>query len=178
MPIKPLSSDEIAHIVNLIGYDPAEGRFWWKCKSSRKIMVGAEAGHIQAFVRKRKTTFYRVIRVRHRLFLAHRIAWLIENGNLPECRIDHIDGNTLNNKIDNFRLASNRQNLQNSQRRCDNKSGYKGVSWDRINSKWVVRIRAPDGSYKNLGRFDCAEIAHRAYCAEATKLFGEFARAA
>ena len=160
-----------------IGYNAETGVFWWKAPSSKKIRAGSPAGHVAKFKRKDAVALYLVIRVHYRLFLAHRIAWLLHYGELPLERIDHIDGDSLNNRISNLRLASNSQNCQNSKRRSDNKSGYKGVSWDKINNKWVARIRIPGGGYKNLGRFICPMEAHQAYCAEAKALFGVFARA-
>lgn len=163
-------------IRDMVGYDPASGEFWWKSPSSRKIRAGTPAGHVAKFERRGRVSRYLVIRVHYSLFLAHRIAWLVYYGVMPPGIVDHIDGNTLNNKIDNLRLASGSQNCQNTRRRSDNKSGYKGVSWDGINAKWVARIRIPGGKYKNLGRYATPLEAHRAYQVAANETFGEFAR--
>lgn len=88
---------------------------------------------------------------------------------------DHIDGNTLNNQIDNLRICTNAENQHNSQKRKTNKSGYKGVSWIRREEKWVAQIET-NGRGKTLGYFDNPMDAAREYDRVAKKLFGEFAR--
>ena len=42
--------------------------------------------------------------------------------------IDHIDGNPLNNRITNLRWSTITQNNINSRLRCDNTSGFKGIT--------------------------------------------------
>jgi 23S rRNA G2069 N7-methylase RlmK/C1962 C5-methylase RlmI len=66
--------------------------------------------------------------------------------------IDHIDGNKTNNKIENLRLANNSQNLLNGKKPKNNKSGVKGVCFDKANNKWLAYGRL-DGKTKFLGRF-------------------------
>lgn len=60
-------------------------------------------------------------------------------------------------------------------KRSDNKSGYKGVRWYSQTKKWMAQIRY-QGKNMNLGYFTTPQAAHAAYCAAATRLFGEFAR--
>jgi hypothetical protein len=64
---------------------------------------------------------------------------LYHNGYLPEL-VDHIDGNKLNNRIENLREASKQENAQNQKIRLTNSSGVKGVSWHRVNKKWKVAL--------------------------------------
>jgi len=88
---------------------------------------------------------------------------------------DHIDGNGLNNTRQNLRWATNAQNQYNKRMSCNNKSGFKGVWFDKTNVKWMARI-AIHGKRTFLGLFDNPEDAHKAYCDAANELFGEFAR--
>jgi len=90
--------------------------------------------------------------------------------------VDHKDCDGLNNRRENLRLATCADNQHNSRRRRDNKTGYKGVSWDKRRQKYVARIRF---NFKRqfLGYFDTPLDAHKVYCAAAADLFGEFARA-
>lgn len=90
-------------------------------------------------------------------------------------RADHINGNTLDNREENLRSATNAQNTQNQGLRLDNTSGYKGVTWDKRDKKWKAQIEA-NGKGKSLGNFDTPELAYQAYCEAAKKLHGEFAR--
>lgn len=89
--------------------------------------------------------------------------------------VDHVDGDGLNNRRSNLRLASHSENGRNSRTPATNVSGFKGVSWDRSRCKWQAHIRV-NGKSKNLGRFDSAELAHAAYAQAASRFFGQFAR--
>lgn len=89
--------------------------------------------------------------------------------------VDHIDGNGLNNRRRNLRLATHAENQRNAALRVDNRSGFKGVFWYAATAKWVAKIQI-NGASKHLGYFDSAEAAHAAYCAAADLFHGEFAR--
>lgn len=62
-------------------------------------------------------------------YLIHRIIWIMSNGFIEnENDIDHIDGDGLNNKIDNLRCVPKTINSRNKRKRSDNKTGKTGVS--------------------------------------------------
>lgn len=88
---------------------------------------------------------------------------------------DHIDGDGLNNRRCNLRLATPSENARNQRRARDNTSGFKGVWWHKGRRKWQAQIMA-GGRQKYLGLFNTAEEAHAAYCEAARSLHGEFAR--
>lgn len=88
--------------------------------------------------------------------------------------IDHINGNGLDNRRGNLRLASKSQNSKNRPLYANNTSGYKGVSWAKTVKKWRAEIRV-NGQGIYLGIFDTPEEAHAAYCEAAKKYHGEFA---
>lgn len=92
-------------------------------------------------------------------------------------RVDHIDGDGLNNRRENLRPATSSQNNRNAKRRSDNTSGFKGVTWRRRERKWAAQIRV-DGKNMYLGHFDSPEAAHAAYCKASAELHGEFGRTA
>lgn len=92
--------------------------------------------------------------------------------------IDHKNCLPGENQRSNLREATKSQNMANTHRRSNNTSGFKGVSWDKVNRKWIARIRVPGGKYLNLGRFQDPARANAAYAAKALALYGEFARAA
>lgn len=89
----------------------------------------------------------------------------------PGCVVDHIDGDGLNNTRNNLRVCSQLDNLQNSRKKADTSSRYKGVTWDRQKDRWKARIRQ-----ELLGLFRSEEDAARAYDDAARRRFGEFAR--
>jgi hypothetical protein len=95
--------------------------------------------------------------------------------NPPEgIEVDHRDGNGLNNRRRNLRLATHRQNSRNTKLRNDNKSGYRGVCWDEQTNRWKATINC-DGKQIWLGRFDHLRDAAAAYNEAARIQFGEFA---
>ena len=89
--------------------------------------------------------------------------------------VDHINGNTLDNRKENLRLCTTAQNGFNQGFQKNNTSGYKGVSYCKDTGKWQARITAEGKKYK-LGRFHTPKEAYDAYCIAAKQLHGEFAR--
>lgn len=89
--------------------------------------------------------------------------------------VDHINGDRLDNRRSNLRLATSQQNKRNMGIRSDNTSGYKGVSWRKQDSKWWAQIMI-DGHTRSLGIYDSPEAAALAYSEGAKKYFGDFGR--
>lgn len=88
---------------------------------------------------------------------------------------DHRDGNSLNNRRENLRPASNAQNNANKVKLPGFSSRFKGVSWDRARNKWSAELTVNDVHY-HLGRFESEESAAKAYDAAALIRCGEFAK--
>lgn len=89
--------------------------------------------------------------------------------------IDHINGNSLDNRRSNLRVCTRSENMCNQRPRACGSSAFKGVSWFKRDAKWRAQIRI-DGKTINLGCFTSEIDAARAYDAAATKNYGEFAR--
>ncbi len=86
--------------------------------------------------------------------------------------IDHINGNTLDNRKENLRICTQLQNNWNTGKRKSNcYSKYVGVTWVKSVKKWQACL-----GNRYLGRFDNEEIAAKAYDTEARKTYGEYAR--
>ncbi len=83
--------------------------------------------------------------------------------------IDHIDQNTLNNCRCNLRSVTKAQNGQNRGKQKNNKSGYKGVSWNRQKKRWSATIVFKQKQIR-LGFFENPKDAARAYNAKAREL--------
>ena len=88
--------------------------------------------------------------------------------------VDHINGNTLDNRRANLRICTNAQNMMNRGANSRNSSGFKGVSRAGHPTKWRAAIGV---NYKTiiLGFFNTPEEAHIAYCTAAKIDHGEFA---
>lgn len=94
--------------------------------------------------------------------------------------VDHINGNPLDNRRENMRLATRSQNAMNRGPDADNRSGYKGVYRHKgarqPNGKpWIALIQA-NRKRRHLGCFATAEEAAAAYRQAAIELHGEFAK--
>lgn len=72
--------------------------------------------------------------------LAHRIVWAWHHDEWP-LEIDHKNGDTSDNRIDNLRPATHSQNTQNASVRKDNSSGVKGVTWHKATNKWMASLQ-------------------------------------
>jgi hypothetical protein len=104
----------------------------------------------------------------------HHAIFLFHHGYIPT-RIDHVDGNTSNNKIENLRAATQSQNMGNSKMKSTNTSGYKGVSFRKDTNKWNASIMV-NGKHISLGSYENKEDAAKAYSIGAKQHFKEFAK--
>ena len=153
-----INSDDIR---DHLRYEPDTGKFLWK----------DEAGCIAA-------NGYRYIKVRQKLRLAHRMAWAFYYGEEPDGLVDHINGDRLDNRIENLRLATHSQNGANAKRHSRNTSGYKGVSRVVKRGEWTGRWQASitvRNKQMNLGAYATREDAHAAYLRAAQAHYGDFA---
>jgi hypothetical protein len=86
--------------------------------------------------------------------------------------VDHINGNTLDNRRQNLRPATRAQNSWNSRLRSNNTSGRRGVSFCKMTGRWSALIRSNGKGPKRLGRFATVEEAAAAYEAAALEQRG------
>lgn len=151
-------SEEVTQkeLMELLNYDLCSGQFFWRSTGSGR-RKGLIAGHIKKYESGKS---YLLIKIKGRLFRAHRLAWLYVYGYEPEC-IDHIDGNGLNNSINNLRDIALPENGKNQRLFSTNTSGVTGVYWMKANQKWHAKIVINRKSI-HLGYFDDKDDAIRA----------------
>ena len=65
--------------------------------------------------------------------------------------IDHIDGNPINNSLNNLRVTTQAMNTRNGSMRSNNTSGYNGINWNKASNSYVVRLFI-DGKRQYLGQ--------------------------
>jgi hypothetical protein len=109
-------------------------------------------------------------RINYKLVRMHRYILNISD---PTIVVDHINGNPLDNRRQNLRICTQKENSRNSIKKRTNTSGYKGVSWFKRDKKWRAQIKV---NYKaiHLGYFDTLKLAKQAYNQAADRYFGEF----
>jgi hypothetical protein len=159
---------EHGELLRLLHYDPETG-FW-----SRRIQVhgGKPPGEVFQPVHN---AGYVHICIGQKKYLGHRLAVFYMTGEWPKDKVDHEDTNRANNKWTNIRPCSQRQNRRNSRISKANKTGLKGVYFNKKERKFEAQIKLQKSTY--LGRFDCPAAAHFAYLIAADLHFGVFARA-
>jgi len=106
-----------------------------------------------------------------------RMNRLLMNCNDENVVVDHINGDTMNNKKSNLRICTQQQNTFNSAKRIDNTSGVTGVWFDnrKDRNKWVAEIKCDDIKHF-LGSFNDIQEAINARKEAEQKYFGEYTR--
>lgn len=167
-------------ITNTLDYNQETGLFIRKPrpiispydKSVNTKYAGKEAGKVDGHG-------YRIILVDGQLYYAHRLAWMIVYNEDPgEKYIDHINGNTSDNRIINLRLVTPSNNNLNTRKQKTHKtrkpsSLHKGVS--SYKDRWKSRIIKEGVSYY-LGVFNSETEAAHAYNVKALELNGQYAK--
>ncbi len=122
---------------------------------------------------KKYTASYYKFGGKQKMLVMHRVVMGLSHGDKRQ--VDHISGNTLDNRKCNLRLCTGTQNGYNNKIQKNNTSGYKGVSWDKKNKKWKAKV-CSCGKEFFLGRFNNKISAANEYNKKAIELHGEFAR--
>jgi hypothetical protein len=115
---------------------------------------------------------YRVGNFLGTVLLAHRVIYAMHKGAWDFDKVDHIDGDKLNNVTENLRECSNAENLRN-QRGNGGRGLPKGVYAHK--GRYIASI-CKDYKAHHLGVFDTPEQARSAYNLAAVKFHGDFAR--
>lgn len=92
-----------------------------------------------------------------------------------EMQVDHINGDRLDNRKDNLRICTEKQNRQNRKKISGKTSKYKGVHWNKLNKNWRARIIINDKSI-DLGSFKKEIQAAKVYNKAALTYFKEYAK--
>lgn len=93
-------------------------------------------------------------------YKAHRLAWFLHTGEIPNGFIDHINGNPGDNRIVNLRVVSLRDNTSNQEKHRNGK--LVGASYCKLYLKWKSKIDFK-GKRISLGYHDTEQSAHDAY---------------
>jgi len=142
-------------------YTLIDKKFYDKVKNY-KWRQDSLAGHVVITIGKKG---------HRKLLRLHRLIINVKDGEL----VDHINGNVLDNRLKNLRLANKSKNAMNRGKQRNNTSGYKGVSFNKQMNMWQAQLVA--NKIKRLNSFfKTKKEAAIAYNNAAIKFHKEFAR--
>jgi len=161
-----ITAERLRHFLD---YDAATGVFTWRNPPRCGPRLGAQAGC------RNQCGYWRIC-IGQKSYKAHRLAWLYVYGQWPSERLDHINRDPGDNRIENLRLATRSQNAAN--KRSLSASGLKGVYFTKSakhhKRPWGSSIKV-NGKSIWLGRHETPEAASLAYMRAASAHFGEYA---
>ena len=127
---------------SLLRYEPSTGTFRWLADRPPRCKAGGVAGYNNG-------SGYNKISLGGRRYYAHRLAFLYMTGEMPPGVIDHINGDGIDNRWENLRCVSQKENGANK---------TTGVGVRFKDGSWHARYAG-----KHLGVFDSKEEATNAY---------------
>jgi len=127
-------------------FEYRDGVLYWRERpvQSRKAKGNMEAGT--------QSHGYKKVTVDQRRYYVHQIVFLMHHGFIPKI-VDHVDQDKNNNRIENLREANKAINSLNRPIQPNNKSGYKGVFWNKQKQKWQAGLYI-SGKRIHCGFFD------------------------
>ena len=136
-------------------YDPLTGELYW-IVPRRNRRMGLRAGGVKGR--------YRYISIDGVNYLEHRVIWVMVHGSIPDGQeIDHINRDGCDNRLENLRLVTRRENVLNSGVASSDCSKYPGVTRSNTPGKWVAGLHI-NSNRVNIGTYTTEEGAYNAYC--------------
>lgn len=141
------------YVRSRLSYAPETGALYWMAPGLGRRAIKEAGGFSNGYL---------ATRIDGTLYYNHRLAWLLTHGVWPVDKIDHVNGNRVDNRLVNLREATHSENLQNLRSaRSDSRSGLMGAFFRR-SGVYFSRIMT-SGRLTHLGYFKTAEEANSAY---------------
>lgn len=141
-------------LLQVLDYNPDTGIFRWKEAIGPRAQIGEIAG---SRTKDSHNTYHR-IHIDGRTYRAHRLAWFYVYAVWPTNEIDHINRNSLDNRVSNLRDATHSLNRLNSNLHRSNEIGHRNIGFNRRSGKYRVRFIVK-GQQHFLGSFKTLEAA-------------------
>lgn len=167
--------DEILHVFE---FDFERGKVFWKNPVALAIRnKGHEAG-TPCHNKKNSTKIlkqYWWIGYKHKRVYRGKLIYFAYHGQPPKKWIDHINGNSLDDRISNLRESDAAQNCWNTvNRKLKNKALPQGVFKPKTCKRYIAKI-CFRGTIHHLGLYDTPDLASTAYQTARKQMYGEFA---
>ena len=134
MPKNSITQDELKAMLN---YNPESGDFTWRV--NRRGHAGkSQAGMLAG---SRRPDGRLIIAINGKKYLASRLAWFFSYGTWPNPTVDHINGDSTDDRLANLREADFQQQVQNRKVQKNSASGYPGVYWYKASNRWQAKIK-------------------------------------
>ncbi len=164
-PARPSKED----VLNIFRVEPESGRIFWTNPLGRSRTHGKEAGTLSTC---RHGKPYHIIKIRGRFIRRGHIIFFYVNDCWPTHFLDHINGDSLDDRIENLRQATATQNSWNKKSYRKGSNLPMGVT--RKEARFQARIGL-NGKLIPLGCYSTPEEASAVYQLKRKELFGEFA---
>lgn len=164
----PLFFDtKLGGLSDIISYDPDTGALFWKNRPASMFLAGKQTAEHNAAIWNGKFAGkpalassdkrgYLTGHLFSKPVKAHRVIWHLVHGVMPT-EVDHINGNTGDNRLVNLRAVTHKTNGRNMRLKKNNSTGSCGV-YQHKSGRWYARITI-DGAAQHLGTFDSHEQA-------------------
>lgn len=155
----------------LFQIDLIAGKLFWKNPpKNRAHLVGIEAG---VAIRNHCNKYYHIIKIDKKAYNRSRIIFYLSNGFECHDLIDHINGNSLDDRPTNLRNATYLENARNRKIGKPSKKLPMGIRM-LPSGKFQARIKDIDRAL-SIGVFETIELAQSAYLAKRKELYNDFA---
>lgn len=143
-------------VVNELFYydeNSPSGLRWKILRANNKVKIGDTAGSIHTDTRTGRKCWH--VTINNKRYLAHRVVFVLLHGTVNvDLEVDHIDGNSMNNKKDNLRTVQKAVNQRNAKMRSDNTTGVTGVQYQVRQNRYVACYCDSSGKERCKG-FSC-----------------------
>lgn len=158
----------------VLDYDPSIGIMIWRdTPCHRNARAGSEAGCIIRSYDRLRVYRFVTITINRQKYKRSRLAFVWMTGEWPEHQIDHINGNSLDDRWCNLREATALQNAWNHKRRAKSSSLPMGIRTNP-SGRYSARLQV-NKKMIQIGTFDTIKEAENAYATARKKYYGEFA---
>jgi hypothetical protein len=160
----------VAEIEKRLSVDLETGCCFWKDPTKHHLnLIGKEAGGPR---KNRANKFYWVIKLNGIPYKRAQLILTVASGKWPDQMVDHIDGDSLNDKATNLRHATGTQNAWNHRGRVKSNDLPMGIR-QLPSGKFQARV-ACNKKTINIGSFHSLSDAQEAYVAKRKELFNEY----